>query len=136
MLRYKDVLPSVLEGLALYAHLINITFFNDLLNVLQKLTSTHSLTLQENLHCVYTAFQVSSNRYFSACLPFYLCLCQPLQSLVGIRFGRVRRKVAGRYHPQPRSRNRIGKNRRAVLGGNYFSACNPSVLDTVRNICL
>jgi len=62
MLRYKDVLPSVLEGLALYAHLINITFFSDLLNVLQKLTSTHSLTLQENLHCVYTAFQILSGQ--------------------------------------------------------------------------
>uniref|UniRef100_A0A673BPK9 Nucleolar complex protein 3 homolog n=1 Tax=Sphaeramia orbicularis TaxID=375764 RepID=A0A673BPK9_9TELE len=48
------LLPAVLEGLANFAHLINLEFFDDLLNVLQNLIQSGDLTNQESLHCIQT----------------------------------------------------------------------------------
>ncbi|XP_076800160.1 nucleolar complex protein 3 homolog [Clavelina lepadiformis] len=58
----RTILPSILEGLAKFAHLINIDFFNDLLNVLQQLVSSGTLSHRENLHCIYAAFQILSGQ--------------------------------------------------------------------------
>uniref|UniRef100_H2YPG9 Nucleolar complex protein 3 homolog n=1 Tax=Ciona savignyi TaxID=51511 RepID=H2YPG9_CIOSA len=51
-------LPSVLKGLAKFAHLINVDFFSDLFSVLQSLVSKQSLPLQQNIHCIFTAFTI------------------------------------------------------------------------------
>ncbi|XP_071089504.1 nucleolar complex protein 3 homolog [Haliotis cracherodii] len=52
------LLPSVLEGLARFAHLINIEFFDDLFKVFQSLITSGDLTYRESLHCVQTAFTI------------------------------------------------------------------------------
>uniref|UniRef100_A0AAQ5Z5T5 Nucleolar complex protein 3 homolog n=1 Tax=Amphiprion ocellaris TaxID=80972 RepID=A0AAQ5Z5T5_AMPOC len=56
------LLPAVLEGLANFAHLINLEFFDDLLNVLQNLIQSGDLTNQESLHCIQTVFTILSGQ--------------------------------------------------------------------------
>ncbi|XP_061837190.1 nucleolar complex protein 3 homolog isoform X1 [Nerophis lumbriciformis] len=60
---HKSLLISaVLEGLANFAHLINLEFFDDLLNVLQRLIQSGDLTNQESLHCIQTVFTILSGQ--------------------------------------------------------------------------
>ncbi|XP_037610618.1 nucleolar complex protein 3 homolog isoform X1 [Sebastes umbrosus] len=56
------LLPAVLEGLANFAHLINLEFFDDLLNVLQNLVQSGDLTNRESLHCIQTVFTILSGQ--------------------------------------------------------------------------
>ncbi|MGH0119710.1 UNVERIFIED_CONTAM: hypothetical protein FKN15_058663 [Acipenser sinensis] len=56
------LLPCVLEGLAKFAHLINVEFFDDLLIVLHKLVESGDLSYRESLHCIQTAFHVLSGQ--------------------------------------------------------------------------
>uniref|UniRef100_A0A1A8LCJ6 Nucleolar complex protein 3 homolog n=2 Tax=Nothobranchius pienaari TaxID=704102 RepID=A0A1A8LCJ6_9TELE len=56
------LLPVVLEGLANFAHLINLEFFDDLLNVLQNLIQSGDLTNRECLHCIQTVFTILSGQ--------------------------------------------------------------------------
>uniref|UniRef100_A0A671XDV5 Nucleolar complex protein 3 homolog n=1 Tax=Sparus aurata TaxID=8175 RepID=A0A671XDV5_SPAAU len=56
------LLPAVLEGLANFAHLINLEFFDDLLNVLQSLIQSGDLTNRECLHCIQTVFTILSGQ--------------------------------------------------------------------------
>ncbi|KAM5236464.1 nucleolar complex protein 3 homolog [Ctenodactylus gundi] len=58
----SPLLPAVLEGLARFAHLINVDFFDDLLVVLHTLIESGDLSYQESLHCVQTAFHVLSGQ--------------------------------------------------------------------------
>lgn len=54
----QDLLPAALEGLAKFAHLINIDTVVDLLDVLkQLLNEVDNLPLQTTLNCILTAFQ-------------------------------------------------------------------------------
>ncbi|XP_053407293.1 nucleolar complex protein 3 homolog [Mercenaria mercenaria] len=54
--------PFVLEGLAKFAHLISVDFFDDLFTVFNKLISEQELTYRESLHCVQTAFTILSGQ--------------------------------------------------------------------------
>ncbi|XP_035467680.2 nucleolar complex protein 3 homolog [Scophthalmus maximus] len=56
------LVPAVLEGLANFAHLINMEFFDDLLNVLQNLVQSGDRTNKENLHCIQTVFTILSGQ--------------------------------------------------------------------------
>ncbi|KAM9837143.1 nucleolar complex protein 3 homolog [Aulostomus maculatus] len=56
------LLPAVLEGLAKFAHLINLEFFDDLLNVLQGLIQSGDLSRRESLHCIQTVFTILSGQ--------------------------------------------------------------------------
>nr|XP_033799371.1 nucleolar complex protein 3 homolog isoform X2 [Geotrypetes seraphini] len=58
----SPLLPAVLEGLAKFAHLINIEFFDDLLVVLHSLITSGDLSYRENLHCIQTAFNILSGQ--------------------------------------------------------------------------
>jgi nucleolar complex protein 3 len=54
----QDLLPVALEGLAKFAHLVNIDTVVDLLDILkQLLLQVDSLPLEASLNCVLTAFQ-------------------------------------------------------------------------------
>ncbi|XP_062858698.1 nucleolar complex protein 3 homolog [Trichomycterus rosablanca] len=56
------LLPCVLEGLAKFAHLINLEFFDDLLSVLHGLITSGDLSYRESLHCILTAFHILSGQ--------------------------------------------------------------------------
>ncbi|XP_015262119.1 PREDICTED: nucleolar complex protein 3 homolog [Gekko japonicus] len=58
----SPLLPAVLEGLAKFAHLINLEFFDDLLVVLHSLIMSEVLSHRESLHCVLSAFYILSGQ--------------------------------------------------------------------------
>nr|KAG5707619.1 hypothetical protein BaRGS_031001 [Batillaria attramentaria] len=58
----SDLLPTVLEGLAKFSHLINIDFFHDLFAVFNQLIESGELSPRETLHCVQTAFTILSGQ--------------------------------------------------------------------------
>ncbi|XP_048361252.1 nucleolar complex protein 3 homolog [Sphaerodactylus townsendi] len=58
----SPLLPAVLEGLAKFAHLINLEFFDDLLVVLHSLLMSEVLTYRESLHCILSAFHILSGQ--------------------------------------------------------------------------
>ena len=49
------LLSTVLEGLAKFAHLINVEFFDDLFSLLNELIESQTLTYRQSLHCIQTA---------------------------------------------------------------------------------
>ncbi|XP_071491607.1 nucleolar complex protein 3 homolog [Diadema antillarum] len=59
---HSVMLPSVLEGLAKFAHLINVEFFDDLIHVLHNLVEKGDLKYRESLHCTLTAFHILSGQ--------------------------------------------------------------------------
>ncbi|KAK2518793.1 Noc3l [Columba livia] len=58
----SPLLPAVLEGLAKFAHLINVEFFDDLLIVLHSLIASGGLSYRESLHCILSAFHILSGQ--------------------------------------------------------------------------
>ncbi|XP_053161910.1 nucleolar complex protein 3 homolog [Hemicordylus capensis] len=58
----SPLLPAVLEGLAKFAHLINLEFFDDLLLVLHSLIESGVLSHRESLHCILSAFHILSGQ--------------------------------------------------------------------------
>ncbi|XP_063695685.1 nucleolar complex protein 3 homolog [Culicoides brevitarsis] len=56
------ILSATLEGLAKFAHMINIEFFTDLVDVLYKLLLNEDLGYREQLHCVQTVFTILSGQ--------------------------------------------------------------------------
>ncbi|OWF43118.1 nucleolar complex protein 3 homolog [Mizuhopecten yessoensis] len=58
----SELLSAVLEGLAKFAHLINVDFFDDLFKVFDDLISSGELSYRESLHCVQTAFIILSGQ--------------------------------------------------------------------------
>ncbi|XP_054260886.1 nucleolar complex protein 3 homolog [Macrosteles quadrilineatus] len=58
----SKVLSSALEGLAKFAHCINVEFFADLIGVLDSLMDGGTLRPREKLHCVETVFSILSGQ--------------------------------------------------------------------------
>uniref|UniRef100_A0A0F7Z6T1 Nucleolar complex protein 3 homolog n=1 Tax=Crotalus adamanteus TaxID=8729 RepID=A0A0F7Z6T1_CROAD len=58
----SPLVPAVLEGLAKFAHLINLEFFDDLLMVLHSLIVSEVLNHRESLHCILSAFHILSGQ--------------------------------------------------------------------------
>ncbi|XP_017049138.1 nucleolar complex protein 3 homolog [Drosophila ficusphila] len=57
------VLSAILEGLAEFAHVINLDFFSDLIDVLNRiLEDQEELGYRERLHCVQTIFVILSGQ--------------------------------------------------------------------------
>ncbi|EDV93394.1 nucleolar complex protein 3 homolog [Drosophila grimshawi] len=56
------VLSSILEGLAEFAHVINLEFFADLIDVLNRILEEQDLGYREQLHCIQTIFVILSGQ--------------------------------------------------------------------------
>lgn len=56
------VLSVTLEGLAKFAHCINLEFYVDIVNVLDKLLAEDWLGYKEKLHCIQTVFAILSGQ--------------------------------------------------------------------------
>ncbi|KAH0550275.1 nucleolar complex protein 3 homolog [Cotesia glomerata] len=56
----SKILSSCLEGLAKFAHCINLDFYQDLVNAINKLLANGNLGLRERLHCIQTVFTILS----------------------------------------------------------------------------
>ncbi|KAK2177369.1 hypothetical protein NP493_601g01041 [Ridgeia piscesae] len=60
--RHSKLISSVLAGLAKFAHLINVEFFDDLFSVLNELVDSEELPYRDALHCIQTAFVILSGQ--------------------------------------------------------------------------
>ncbi|XP_041370300.1 nucleolar complex protein 3 homolog [Gigantopelta aegis] len=60
--RKSGLLPSVFEGLAKFAHLINIDFFDDLFTVFKNILESGELQYRQSLQCIQTAFTILSGQ--------------------------------------------------------------------------
>lgn len=58
----STLLSLVLEGLAKYAHLINVEFFDDLILILNQLIESETLDYRQCLHCIETVFTILSGQ--------------------------------------------------------------------------
>ncbi|CAD6995677.1 unnamed protein product [Ceratitis capitata] len=58
----SKVLSVILEGLAEFAHVINIDFFSDLIDVLNRILEEMDLGYREQLHCIKTIFVILSGQ--------------------------------------------------------------------------
>ncbi|GAB0090674.1 Nucleolar complex protein 3 homolog [Sergentomyia squamirostris] len=58
----SKLLSTTLEGLAKFAHVINLEFFSDLVNVLNNIMETIDLDYREQLHCIQTVFVLLSGQ--------------------------------------------------------------------------
>uniref|UniRef100_A0A1A9WL83 Nucleolar complex protein 3 homolog n=1 Tax=Glossina brevipalpis TaxID=37001 RepID=A0A1A9WL83_9MUSC len=59
----SKVLSAILEGLAEFAHVINLDFFADLIDVLNRILETQEdLGYREQLHCIQTIFAILSGQ--------------------------------------------------------------------------
>uniref|UniRef100_A0A0N5A011 NOC3-like protein n=1 Tax=Parastrongyloides trichosuri TaxID=131310 RepID=A0A0N5A011_PARTI len=56
----SSLMEPVLEGLAKFAHLINIEFFDDLIASLSELVQDDELRVLDAFHCIYTVFVILS----------------------------------------------------------------------------
>ncbi|XP_034486544.1 nucleolar complex protein 3 homolog [Drosophila innubila] len=56
------VLSAILEGLAEFAHVINLEFFSDLIDVLNRILEEQELGYREQLHCIQTIFVILSGQ--------------------------------------------------------------------------
>ncbi|EDW14147.1 nucleolar complex protein 3 homolog [Drosophila mojavensis] len=56
------VLSAILEGLAEFAHVINLEFFADLIDVLNRILEEQDLGYREQLHCIQTIFVILSGQ--------------------------------------------------------------------------
>ncbi|KAG5682176.1 hypothetical protein PVAND_011544 [Polypedilum vanderplanki] len=56
------ILSCTLEGLAKFAHIINIEFFSDLIEVLNNLIENADLGYREQIHCIQTVFAILSGQ--------------------------------------------------------------------------
>lgn len=64
----SKLLSATLEGLAKFAHCINLDFYQDLVNVLDHLIRTEPLTVREQMHCVQTVFTILSGQGEMLCI--------------------------------------------------------------------
>ncbi|KAL5279705.1 NOC3L family protein [Megaselia abdita] len=55
-------LSACLEGLAEFAHVINLEFFSDLIEVLNNILETMELSYRDQLHCIQTIFVILSGQ--------------------------------------------------------------------------
>ncbi|KMQ95945.1 nucleolar complex protein 3-like protein [Lasius niger] len=58
----SKVLSACLEGLAKFAHCINIDFYQDLVRVIDRLIEEDHLSLRQQLHCVQCIFTILSGQ--------------------------------------------------------------------------
>ncbi|XP_068084656.1 nucleolar complex protein 3 isoform X2 [Anabrus simplex] len=58
----SKLLGTTLEGVAKFAHCINVEFYHDLVNVLNCIIESEDLGYREQLHCVQTIFKILSGQ--------------------------------------------------------------------------
>ncbi|KAB7499239.1 Nucleolar complex protein 3-like protein [Armadillidium nasatum] len=59
---YSKLMSLVLEGLAKFAHLVNMEFFSDLLELMNKFLEEGMLGKRESIHCIQTVFTILSGQ--------------------------------------------------------------------------
>ncbi|CAL8087001.1 unnamed protein product [Calicophoron daubneyi] len=85
----SELLSAVLDGLSIYANLINVVYVDSLLSILNSLISNESTGLLDSLNCVHTALKILNNPASGSALEsdptrFYNHLYSLLGRMVGV----------------------------------------------------
>ncbi|XP_046749750.1 nucleolar complex protein 3 homolog [Diprion similis] len=82
------MLSITLQGLAKFAHSINIEFYQDLVNVLNRLLEGNTLSLKEQLYCIETVFVILSGQGEALNIDPSRFYSHLYRNLLGIRAGK------------------------------------------------
>lgn len=85
----RKILSACLEGLAKFAHCINIDFYQDIVSVIDKLIAEGNLGLREQLYCVQCIFTILSGQGTALNIDpcrFYVHL---YKNLLNVHYGRT-----------------------------------------------
>ncbi|KAL0131675.1 hypothetical protein PUN28_002902 [Cardiocondyla obscurior] len=85
----SKVLSVCLEGLAKFAHCINITFYQDLVHVIDKLIEEGNLGLREQLHCVQCIFTILSGQATALNIDPYRFYVHLYKNMLKVHCGRT-----------------------------------------------
>ncbi|KYN01272.1 Nucleolar complex protein 3 like protein [Cyphomyrmex costatus] len=85
----SKVLSVCLEGLAKFAHCININFYQDLVNAIDKLIEEGNLGLREQLHCVQCIFTILSGQAVALNIDPYRFYVHLYKNILKVHCGRT-----------------------------------------------
>ncbi|XP_032675303.1 nucleolar complex protein 3 homolog [Odontomachus brunneus] len=85
----SKVLSACLEGLAKFAHCINIDFYQDLVGAIDRLIEEGNLGLREQLHCVQCIFTILSGQGTALNIDPYRFYAHLYKNLLNVHCGRT-----------------------------------------------
>ncbi|CAK9795003.1 Nucleolar complex protein 3 homolog [Anthophora plagiata] len=85
----SKILSICLEGLAKFAHCINLDFYQDLVTVIDKLMEGGNLSLKDQLHCIQCVFTILSGQGSALNLDPYRFYAHLYKNLFSIHCGRT-----------------------------------------------
>ncbi|XP_028049441.1 nucleolar complex protein 3 homolog isoform X2 [Monomorium pharaonis] len=85
----SKVLSVCLEGLAKFAHCININFYQDLVSVIDRLIDEGNLGLREQLHCVQCIFTILSGQAAALNIDPYRFYVHLYKNILKVHCGRT-----------------------------------------------
>ncbi|OAD53274.1 Nucleolar complex protein 3 like protein [Eufriesea mexicana] len=85
----SKILSICLEGLAKFAHCINLDFYQDLVTVINKLMDEGNLSLRDQLHCIQCVFTILSGQGSALNLDPYRFYAHLYKNLLNIHCGRT-----------------------------------------------
>lgn len=85
----SKILSITLEGLAKFAHCINLDFYQDLVNVLNQLMEQGNLGLREQLHCIETVFTILSGQGSALNIDPYRFYSHLYKNLLNVHLGKT-----------------------------------------------
>lgn len=85
----SKVLSVCLEGLAKFAHCININFYEDLVNAIDRLIEDGNLGLREQLHCVQCIFTILSGQAVALNIDPYRFYVHLYKNILKVHCGRT-----------------------------------------------
>ncbi|XP_053977082.1 nucleolar complex protein 3 homolog isoform X1 [Hylaeus volcanicus] len=85
----SKILSISLEGLAKFAHCINLDFYQDLVTVIDKLMEAGNLSLRDQLHCIQCVFTILSGQGSALNLDPYRFYVHLYKNLFNIHCGKT-----------------------------------------------
>ncbi|KOC63701.1 Nucleolar complex protein 3 like protein [Habropoda laboriosa] len=85
----SKILSICLEGLAKFAHCLNLDFYQDLVTVIDKLMEEGNLSLKDQLHCIQCVFTILSGQGSALNLDPYRFYAHLYKNLFSIHCGRT-----------------------------------------------
>ncbi|XP_031842929.1 nucleolar complex protein 3 [Nomia melanderi] len=85
----SKILSVCLEGLAKFAHCINLDFYQDLVTAIDKLMDEGNLRLRDQLHCIQCVFTILSGQGLSLNIDPYRFYVHLYKNLISIHCGKT-----------------------------------------------
>ncbi|KZC05902.1 Nucleolar complex protein 3 like protein [Dufourea novaeangliae] len=85
----SKILSICLEGLAKFAHCINLDFYQDLVTVINKLMEEENLSIRDQLHCIHCVFTILSGPGSALNLDPYRFYVHLYKNLINIHCGKT-----------------------------------------------